>query len=376
MNLEPLDSRTLRAVPQEGVDAAAVLSDDTIRVAAQTVAPLLRNGVDVTTAPAGSAPRGAEQLPELDKSLNGKPGDVEKLIALLTLESDERQIAAAKDRLNALLDRMDEDQKKVLQQLARALEETKKVEERQKRQAALGWLTFGLSIIACVITSVATFGAGSAGAFAIAACVCSIASTTLGAVNQILTAAGVKEKRVQARAEQIQKKEGCTKQEATEKAEKEWNMGWGIATGVLGVASLLCGIGSIVQSVRQAGQAAAKLAEETAKTTGLASKGVQTGLQIAGSGVQAVTLGVNIGQTVLAFDLAKYIRDQQKASAKLAELQGFLDKIQQAMEEEQDRLKQLLTNFQGAFEVLSMLLASPSESMDMMLSRFNSGASV
>jgi len=386
MELAPVNSNTVKALAQEGVDVTALPSDETVKNATQAVAPLLRGNVDVTASQGTNTTREID-VPELDEALNGSSESLDKLIALLTLESDESQIEAAKDRLESMLKKLDSEQQKVLQKLSEALEEAKEVEKAQKKAEALGWLMLGLAVIATVITSVATFGAGTAGALAIVGCVCSIAATTLTAANQIATACGGKEACVDKRTEEIMEKEGCSRKEAKEKAEKEWDMGWGIATGILSLAALACGIGEITQAVKAASKAAAKAAEEaakkaanviakeaTAKATGLASKSVQAALKIAGTSVQLVSAGIGVGQAVIAFEVAELIRDQGKAAAELAELQAVLDQIQEAVEEQEEALKQLLLNLQSAYAALAEVMNAGTDTISAMLNMFQNGA--
>lgn len=371
MSINPVNNNDVRKILQNGVDAGYFPDNTVVQKATEMVVPLLRGTVEVVSVKGenGNYSRDIDH-PELDKAINGSAEDLERLIAYILLDSDEKQVEQSKTRLKTMLDKMDSEQQEVMRKLGKALEETKKQQEAQKTSGILGWILTGLSVLACAITIAMT--AGAATPLAIAGCVLTCASTALTVTNQILDATGVKEKHCKDRAEEMMKDDpSLTRKEALEKANKEWDLGWGIAMGVLAAASLGVGIANIVKGGAQLQKLAEALAKEGKELGTLGGKHVQLFLKIAQTGTTLAETGVSVGQTVLAFKLADLIKSQAKAQAELLETKAFLARIKEMVESEQDVLADLMSRITDVFAFLGDIIGSQDKSVNRILSEMN-----
>ncbi len=271
--------------------------------------------------------------------------DLAKLVAYLLLTSDEEQAKIAQERLKAQLDKMDSEQQKVLNKIVESIEETKRQIEAQKKSGILGWIMAALSVIAAAVTIAVTLGAATP--LAVAGCVLACTSAALSLTTQALSASGVMEKHCESRAEEMMKDDPTlTKSEAMKKAQKEWNLGFTIASAVLAVASLGVGIASMTSL--------AKVGLETAKKTveALSKPMAQLALKISSLLIQGSQMGLSITQTVNSFNLAELAKNAAETEAEIAELQAFLDLIKQACEEEEETLQNLLAQIADVFKFL------------------------
>lgn len=370
MNVNPVNSETIKKVLQNGVDSGYVPDSTVIQKSAEIVAPLLRDG-SLNVAPAkgehGDLFRDNE-IPELDKANGGSPEDVERLLKYLILEEDEEQVKAGEKRLRAMLNKMDTEQQAVLRKVNESVKELKKQEDAQKKSGIFGWILTALSVIAAAITVVMT--AGAATPLAIAGCALTCAATALTLTNQILTATGVKEKHCEKLAKEMMAKDPkLSWNDALEKANKKWDMGWGIAQGILAVAALGVSIANLIKGSAQLAKLAEKLAEQGKQLGKLGSKAVQQALNIAQTSVGLTQAGVSIGPAVIAVKLAKLIKEQAKTAAEMAQIKALIEKTKQLITEEQDKLVQLLARIQDVFAFLSHLSEGQNLISERILSR-------
>jgi len=326
-----------------------------IKVEAKEIAPILSGGnttvlqkADDKTDPSGVS-RTGNPLLDLPDDSKAMLADLEKLIAELTLETGEKQAQETEKRIKSLLGEMRKTQQQALEKINESIKKCEEASKAAKRNKILGWIMTAISVIACVVTCIATFGAATP--LAIAACAFTVAGTALTLTNQILDATGVKEKHIEKRAQQIKEKNPqMSTAEAEAEAQKEWDLGFGIACGICAIGAITCGLCS---SFTQAGKKALEAA-----TKRLSEQALKVVQYIA---LSAQALGAAGGAVSTGFAW-KDLSNQKKLTelqAQVKEVMRLLDHIEELLEEEEDRLKELLVQINDAMAALTSILEAP-----------------
>jgi len=237
---------------------------------------------------------------------------------------------------------MDDLQAGGIEQKARNADIAKKMQEAiEKMEAAktagifakiFGWIAVALTVIAAVAT-------GGALAFAAAAVAVTMA---------VLSEAGVMDKITEAIAKSLQDNQGMSSSEA-----KKWAMG--IMMG-LTIAISLATLGAGIANVASAG------AQATATATNAVSKAIKAALEMIQQAMSkiapAVQIGrmaqiagsvVTVGQQAAAIGTAVNQKEAPDKQAETAELRKFLAILKQKMEDEADRLQQMIQQMQEVF---------------------------
>ena len=330
------------AVRQNAVDQAEAmakglgLSAKAADVVKDVAAILSGRGVNVTTTPVrndgAGTPTGATNVPALDNPADIKQieANLEKLIAYLQLDNEERQAEMAKERIDMQKDALQTEHKERGQKIEDSI---KKMEEAAKSRLAsriFGWLGAILAVVAAVVTTVVTGGAAAGFAIAGAA----IAVTSL-----VLNETGAMDKMV----------EGLAK--ALESAGMKKSTAQLVAALIINIAimaaSLSCSIGGMAAGFAQISKAAAE-------TISAVAKAVQSASSIANSAVGIGGLAAGISSTVTGYKSGMAEVDVTERAKSMGELQRRLD-------ESEEELEAILQAIQNNIGQIAELLASETD---------------
>ena len=303
----------------------------------QDVAAILSGrGVNVTTpihrTDSTGTPSGATNIPALDNPADIKQieANLEKLLAYLQLDNDERQAEMAKERIETNKESLATEHKERGEKINESI---KKMEEAAKARTAsriFGWLGAILAVAAAVVATVVTGGA--AAGFAIAGAV--VAVTSL-----VLNETGAMDKMV----------EGLAK--ALEKSGMDSNKAQLVASLIINLTimaiSLGCSVGGMVAGFAQ-------MAKAASDTIGAVAKAVQTASSIANSAVGLGGLGAGIANTVTGYQSGV-------AHADVTELGKIMAELQRRLEESEEELEALLQAIQNCIGQIAELLASETD---------------
>ena len=303
----------------------------------QNVAAILAgNGVNVTTpvtrTDGTGTPTGPTNIPALDNPADLKQieANLEKLLAYLQLDNEERQAEMAKERINTNKDSLAAEHKERADKINESI---KKMEDAAKSRMAsriFGWIGAALAIVAAVVTTIVTGGA--AAAFAIAGAV--VAVTAL-----VLDESGAMDKMV----------EGLTK--ALEKAGMDKNKAKLTASLLINLTmmalSLTCSIGGMAAGFAQ-------MAKAAAETISTVAKAIQSASSIANSAVGIGSLASGIATTVTGYQSGI-------ADAEVTELGKIMAELQRRLEESEEELEALLQAIQNSISQIVELLASETD---------------
>jgi len=272
---------------------------------------------------------GATSVPALDNPDDIKQieANLEKLVAYLQLDNEERQTQMAKDRIEMQKDTLATEHEGRMKELE---ESFKKMEDAEKSRLAsriFGWLGAIMAVVAAVIVTVVTGGA--AAGFAIAG-----AALAVGAL--VMNETGAMESITKALAEHLQEKYGMSKSDAQLAASLIINIS-------IMAAQLGCSIGSAV--------GAAKAVADTVSTT---VKTLQNVATIANTAIGVGSLGSSAATSFFT-----YRSDDAKAD--LMELQKFITMLQQRLDESEEELQLIVDQIQSAIGKIADLLTSATD---------------
>jgi len=272
---------------------------------------------------------GATNVPSLDN-----PGDVkqleanlEKLLAYLQLDNEERQTQMAKERIEMQKDNLESEHKGRLEELKKSFKKMDEAEASRKASRLFGWLGAIMAVVAAVVVSVVT--GGTAAAFA-------IAGAALAVSTLIMNETGAMESITKKLAEALQEKFGLSKSRAQL-----------IASLVINVAIMLAQLGCSVGAAVGAAKAVADTVSNTMKL-------VQNVVTVANTFVSAG--GLASGAATSAFT---YRADDSKAD--LMELEKFIQMLQQRLDESEEELQQIVQQIQSAIGNIAELISSATD---------------
>ena len=304
-----------------------------------------------STGAAGTAERkttGGTNVPALDN-----PGDseqvaanLEKLISYLQLDNQERQAEMAKNRIEMQKDNLEAEHDDRMDQINDSIKKMKKAESASKWSRAFGWIGAVVAIAAAIALTVVTGGVGAAAAFAIAGAVLSVTSLALNET-------GAMEKITNALADHLRSQYGMSKNDANLAAALICNLS-------ICVASLGCGIGSMVAGAASAASAAANVAATAEKVSFISTqtaKTIQTATTIANTGVSAASLATTGVSTFLT-------KRSEESKADTKELEKFIAQLQQRLEECQEELQQILEQIEAGVGMIAQMITSSTDTSD------------
>lgn len=301
-------------------------------------------------------------IPEIDpaelSALSTEMADLEALVALLTLENDEEQAKEISARIDAKVKEMETNHEKTLKKVQESIDKAVEQQKLQDKNKILGWIMMGLAILAAAISIAATAVTGG-GSLAIVGCVLAGVSALFSMTNQILDATGVIEKSINERAEKYAKEHGCSLSKAKQKLMKDYQIGMMVAQCVLAIASISCGITSMVQAAKAAADVVEKAMTTTAK--------LLTGLRVAQMLSGAASLGTGITSSVNQWKMLFLNKDSADSQAAIKELKALLEKIQNEIDEEQEKLENILMQIRDILGVVLAIFTEPLETADQIL---------
>ena len=338
-NINNINPSVPRQNPEIGDNFAKSLgiSEKATEIVNQALSLLGVGGVKVTTPPtrtdATGTPNGATGVPVLDNPADeaAVEANLERLIAFLQLDNDERQAQLAQERIETLKNSLKSEHEGRAKKIQKSLDDMDKAAASQKRNRIFGWLMTALAVVAAVVACVATGGlATGTGVAAGIALTC-----------QILSETGVMEKLSDKIAEALESM-GMDKDTAKIVAQVA------VTVAVI-VAALAAGsIGSAVSTASQSVKAAMDVIQPVLKmVTGY------TGL------VALVSSGVG------AYDSYQSGMSQ----ADLKETEKFIALLRQKLEESQEELQQILELIQNCIGQLADLLSSSTDTSEEIASK-------
>ena len=311
-------------------DVAAILSSRSVNVVN------VANGAEQPGQPAG-----ATGVPALDNPADLKQleQDLEKLIAYLQLDNEERQAEMAKERIEVQKETMAAEHK---DRKGKIDETLKKMEEASRSNLAnriFGWLGAIVSVLAAVAAvafAVVTGGAGAVAAgFAVAGAV--VAVTSL-----VMSETGLTDKLVNAIAESLEKS-GMSKNGAKIAAALIVNL-------TIMAVSLGCSIGGMVSGFSAMGKAVLDMTQMAVRMAKLA----QTAASIASTAVGVGALAAGTAATARSYQVGL-------AQSELSELEKIMTELQRRLDESEEELNAILEAIQNGLGQIAAILDSATD---------------
>jgi hypothetical protein len=317
-------------------DKTTTLTREITSLAQRAITVLTTNRAQTQQTTGASGTTGVPVLddPEDPKALLQ---DLERLVAFLQLDNDQRQSEMARARIENQQGVMDKEHRTRLDKIDESIKAAKKAEKAAKASRVLGWLGAIVAVAAAIVVTAVTGGA--AAGFA-------IAGAALAVTQLVLSETGAADKIIDKMAESMQKNFGLSKADA-----KAWAAGvYSAIFVVLGLASAGVGIG---MSAVSAAKATADTISTTAKVALFATQVVNIGMGLTG----AVTGGV---QTSLNYKASE-------ASAEVSDVNRYMAVIQQLLEESEEELEQIMNQIQALFSQLVAIIQSKTDTGNMIV---------
>ena len=282
---------------------------------------------------------GATNVPSLDNPGDAKQlqANLEKLVAYLQLDNEERQTQMAKDRIEIQKDNLETEHKDRMKELEASFKKMDDAEKARMASRVFGWLGAIMAVVAAVVVTVVT--GGMAAGYAIAGAAIAVSAL-------VMNETGAMEALTNKLSEHLQEKYGMSKSQAQLAASLIINIS-------IMVAQLGCAIGSAASAAASAAKAAADAAAAGASASTTATT-VQSVVTIANTAVSAGGLasgGVNSFFTYRSDD----------AKADVMELQKFITMLQQRLDESEEELQLIVEQIQSAIGKIADLISSATD---------------
>ncbi len=291
------------------------------------------------TGAAGAAERkttGATNVPALDNpgDLKQVQANLEKLVAYLQLDNEERQTQMAKDRIEIQKDNLETEHKDRMKELEASFKKMDDAEKARMASRIFGWLGAVLAVVAAVVVTVVT--GGMAAGFA-------IAGAALAVTALVMNETGAMDSLTNKLSEHLQEKYGMSKSQAQL-----------AASLIINISIMVAQLGCAIGSAASAAASAAKAAADAAVTVSTTAAKVQSVVTIANTAVSAGGLlsgGANSFFTYRSDD----------AKADVMELQKFITMLQQILDESEEELQQIVEQIQSAIGKIADLISSATD---------------
>ncbi len=280
---------------------------------------------------------GATSTPALDNPDDAKAreANLEKLIAYLQLDNEERQSEMARERIETNKVTFAQEHEKRTEKINKSIADMDKAEKSRKASKIFGWLMAAIAVIVAVVACVAT------GGLAVGPVVGALVAVGL----QIASEVGAMDKLNEELTNFLVDKLGMSKSAAQI-----------VAAIAITVAIIALSVGS--------GMAASKVAASTGLQAALShtfSAGVQAAAEVATKVASAVSRVVQVGSitagTVAAY--TGYKAGMSTADAK--ETEQFIAALKQRMEESQEELEAILQLIQNNISQVASLIDSATD---------------
>ena len=185
-------------------DKTTTLTREISSLAQRTITVLTTNRSQIQQTTGASGTTGVPVLddPEDPKALLQ---DLERLVAFLQLDNDQRQSEMARARIENQQGVMDKEHRTRLDKIDESIKAAKKAEKAAKASRILGWLGAIVAVVAAIVVTAVTGGA--AAGFA-------IAGAALAVTQLVLSETGAADKIIDKMAESMQKNFGMSKADA------------------------------------------------------------------------------------------------------------------------------------------------------------------
>ena len=324
---------------------AAGMSEKSAQIIQAAAVLLSQNSVNVVGAQNGTDQPGqivgATGIPGLDDPADLKQleEDLEKLIAFLQLDEDERQAEMAKARIETQKSSMEAEHKERKEKIDKSMKEMEKAAKARLANRIFGWLGAIVAVamaIAAVAFTVVTGGAGAvAMGFAIAGAVVAVGSL-------VMSETGLTDKLTQAIAESLEKS-GMSKKDAQLAAALIVNL-------TIMAVSLGCSIGGMAAGFAAASKAVVDMAAMAVRMAKLA----QTATSIAATAVGVGALAAGTAATATGYK-------SDMAQADLTELEKIMAELQRRLDESEEELNAILEAIQNALGQIAAILTSATD---------------
>lgn len=326
----------------------AGLTNSATQAAKEIAALLGGKGVSISafnTVRTGSAGEttGATGIPQLDNPADEKAlqANLEKLIAYLQLDNEERQAEMAKERIEVQKQTLSNEHSERLNKINESLEKMDEAAKARTASRIFGWLGAIVAVIAAVVTTVVTGGA--AAGFAIAGAALAVAAL-------VSSETGLTDKIIEGLAKELEKA-GLSKQAAQIVAALAFNIAIIAASAGLSVGGLVAGAANAAKAAAAAGQ-----------TISATVKAVQSAVTVASTAIGLGGLGSTIGSTVTNYK-------SQMSNAEVTELEKIMQELQRRLEESEEELKAILEAIQNSTGQIVKLLASETDTQSEIASK-------
>ena len=291
---------------------------------------------------------GAADMPELDApevSLDGDEvqANLAKLVAFLQMETDEQQVALAKERIETQKAQLEKTHESQMQKIQESIEAAEKAKKMSFWTRLFSFILAAVAVIAAVVsvaTCVATGGA------ALPATIATVMGAVLAVGMVVSNETGLTEKIVDAIAKSLQENFGLNKNESQFWAQM-------ILMAIMLVASIATmGVGMVggaAASVSQVGQTVQQLLKVGEVVTKVMPY-VNAGMQLANA-----TLGA-VG--------SKFNADAGNASADSKEIEKFIVWLQQQLDETSEELQALMDALTRCVSGLAAMIDSEAQTKD------------
>jgi len=274
-------------------------------------------------------------------------GDLDRLIALLTLENEELQAEQAQNRLRELADQIEAKHDRIIKQIEKSVELAVKQAKKQRISKIFGWIGAAIALAVSIAVTILTLGALSPTIGACVSAICGLVAATATMTVQIMNETGAMEKLRNKAAESYMKKNvHLSKEEAKAEFDKKFAIGFGIAQFILAAASFGFSF------------------------TGGVGIGVQVLQQVGG----ALNALVGVGSTVLNWMSTFENKKAAELRAQLKMFQKSYDLVKEQLEQDQDILQEILEQIQTQISNVALLLSARDEVAEEILGNFEAKA--
>ncbi len=283
-------------------------------------------------------PSGPTSIPALDDpaDLQQLEANLEKLLAYLQLDNEERQAEMAKERIEIQKDTLATEHKERGEKIKETIEKMDEAAKSRLANRIFGWLGAILAVVAAVVAVGVAIASGGAGAVAAGF---AVAGAIVAVTNLVLSETGVMDKMVESLAKSL-KESGMSNEKAQLWASLIINL-------TFMAASLVCGFGGMGASIAQLSKAAVQSVSAVARA-------IQTASTIANSTVGVGGLAAGIANTVTGYN-------SQMSEADVTELARIIAELQRRLDESEEELQALLEAIQNNLGQIAELLASETD---------------
>ena len=275
---------------------------------------------------------GATSIPALDNPADIKQMEaaLEKLIAYLQLDNEERQAEMAKERIEVQKDTLSAEHKERKEKIDDSLKKMDEAAKSRLISRIFGWIGAIVAVAAAVAATVITGGA--AAGFAIAGAVIAVSAL-------VMSETGATDALTKALAETLESA-GMSKKNAQLFAALAINI-------AIMALSLSCSIGGMVAGLAQISKAAADTISTVAKV-------VQSATSIGSAAVGLGSLAAGVSATALGYKA-------DMAQADVSELEKIMAELQRRLDESEEELNAILEAIQNGLGQIAAILDSATD---------------